>query len=739
MKRYLTATLRARVLLLLIFVFSVSIAIATCKALLEFKAIKQNTQASFELASRWIESEQNRHIAQSRLVAFMAMNQIRKKQTDCHAGVTGRPGLDPEFGRFAIADPDGTISCNSIPWLHAKDVSDQDFFKEALKRTDEGFIDEINNHDPHQYAAVMARAMRDNGHVQRVILAAMDFSWVKEEVELIHLPPNGHLLVVDGKGTLIAGSGNVAEWIDKSIAATPFYQAIQASDNVAFEGAGFTGTNSLNFSHQFKTGSGMMRVIIDIPQHDLLWPAYRSLAIDMLVSVAVFGLILILSYHWSNKYFLKRIQAIDHESKRLAGGDLTARINLNGEDELSSLAQSFDAMAATLQAKEEALKATNDELYRVNRSLLVLSAGNKSLLFAKTEQELLDRICREIVEKGGYLAAWIGFTGPEHDMYLRTAASYTRNKDESAEIDWNKAGNGLQPVINAVREDRILVINDTGQESVHKHLGEQAAKFGYRSVVILPLHLEGRPFGALILTAYRANEFGETQVEYLKETASDTSFGIEMLRTKQEKNRLAMLGEHHELLLRNSLEDALRAISMTIEMRDPYTAGHQRRVADLAKALAQELGMSDEEIHGIYLAAIVHDIGKINVPAEILVKPGKLHEIEYTLVKNHVAASYEILKDIKFPWPIADMVHQHHERLDGSGYPKGVKDGNILFGSRLLAVADVVEAMSSHRPYRAGLGIEVALKEIEAGKGTRYDAAVVDACAKLLHEQRFTF
>jgi len=192
-------------------------------------------------------------------------------------------------------------------------------------------------------------------------------------------------------------------------------------------------------------------------------------------------------------------------------------------------------------------------------------------------------------------------------------------------------------------------------------------------------------------------------------------------------------------MLRESLEDALRAIALTIEMRDPYTSGHQRRVADLAKILAQELGLTDDEVHGIYLAAIVHNIGKIQVPAEILVKPGRLNDIEYSLVKSHVTSSYEILKDIKFPWPIADMVHQHHERMDGSGYPLKLKDGEILFGARILAVADVVEAMSSHRPYRPSLGIEVALKEIERGRGTAYDEVVVDACLKLFSEERFKF
>lgn len=740
-KPTLSMTLRTRVLVLLTVIFGLFIGLAILKAFLNFETIKLDKRAEFESAARWIESEQHRHMTQARMVTFVVRNQFRKgllTEKVCKHGVVGTIGLDPEFGQFAIADPNGKISCNSIPWLTTDNVSNQDYFKEAMKRVDVGFIDQADSHHvPGHYHAVMARAIRDDGHVQKVILVAMDFSWTKEEVEMTSLPKDGHLLVVDSAGTVIAGSRNVGEWVDKSIADTPFYKRTIA--NHAVNGLGFGGVPSIVVAHQFKTGSGVMGVIIDVPNNVLLLPVYKDLSINLAITLIALLIILGLVYFWSDKYFLSRVLAIDLAARRLADGDLAARVMIADGDELGHLAQSFDSMAASLEIKERMLKEVNDELSRVNRSLRVLSAGNKSLLFAKTEQELLARICREIVEVGDYLAAWIGFTGPEHDKYLQTAASYSKAEDETNRIDWNRAGNGLEPVITSVRENKVLVINDTSHESVHKHLGEQAAKFGYRSVIILPLHMEAKPIGAMILSAQCENEFGAVQVEYLKETASDTSFGIEMLRTKEDRNRLALLGEHHEKMLRDGLEDALKAISLTIEMRDPYTAGHQRRVADLARELAKELGMSSEETHAIYLAAIVHDIGKINIPAEILVKPGKLNEMEYALVRNHVVASYEILKGIKFPWPIAEMVHQHHERLDGSGYPLGLQDGDILFGGRILAVADVVEAMSSHRPYRPSLGIEIALNEIEKGKGKIYDEAVVDACLKLFREGRFKY
>ncbi|HXU93924.1 MAG TPA: HD-GYP domain-containing protein, partial [Gallionella sp.] len=189
----------------------------------------------------------------------------------------------------------------------------------------------------------------------------------------------------------------------------------------------------------------------------------------------------------------------------------------------------------------------------------------------------------------------------------------------------------------------------------------------------------------------------------------------------------------------DSLHDTIQAIAATVEMRDPYTAGHQRRVADLAAGIAGEMGLTHEQIYAINLAGIVHDLGKISIPAEILSKPGRLSPIEYTLVKQHPQAGYDILKGIDFPWPLAQFVLQHHERLDGSGYPQGLKGEEILPEARVLAVADVIEAMASHRPYRAGLGLESALEEISTHRGTLYDSAAVDAALRLFREKNYQF
>ena len=186
-------------------------------------------------------------------------------------------------------------------------------------------------------------------------------------------------------------------------------------------------------------------------------------------------------------------------------------------------------------------------------------------------------------------------------------------------------------------------------------------------------------------------------------------------------------------------ENTVWALSYTLEKRDPYTAGHQQRVGQLACAIAEELKLPEERIEVLRLAAFVHDIGKVGVPADILTKPGKLTALEMGLIQQHCQVGFEILKNVEFPWPLAEMVYQHHERMNGSGYPQGLSGSEILLEARILAVADVVEAMGSHRPYRPAMAWQTAMAEISQNRGILYDGQVVDACLNLFHDQGFTF
>ena len=189
--------------------------------------------------------------------------------------------------------------------------------------------------------------------------------------------------------------------------------------------------------------------------------------------------------------------------------------------------------------------------------------------------------------------------------------------------------------------------------------------------------------------------------------------------------------------LKKTLMGAIRAIAMTVEARDPYTAGHQKRVGELGAAIAREMNLNQDQIEAIHISGKIHDLGKISIPAEILTSPRRLNEDELSLIKTHPQVGYNILKNIEFPWPVAKIILQHHERLDGSGYPQGLKAEAILVEAKILAVADVVEAMSSHRPYRPALGLDRALEEIKQHSGRLYDPVAVEACLKIFSQRNY--
>jgi putative nucleotidyltransferase with HDIG domain len=251
-----------------------------------------------------------------------------------------------------------------------------------------------------------------------------------------------------------------------------------------------------------------------------------------------------------------------------------------------------------------------------------------------------------------------------------------------------------------------------------------------------------------ILKGYRKNGndlWVSSNIQYIKD--DEKIVGIEALM-RDVTDRISMQEEiesqRDNLMVSNEkfahlFKQSVGAISKIAELRDPYTAGHQRRVTDLSCAIARILGLSEEVILNLSYGSHIHDIGKIYVPAEILNKPGKISAIEFQMIQSHVELGYNIIKEIDFPDVISTMVYQHHERLDGSGYPLGLIGDQILKESRILAVSDVVEAMTSHRPYRPSLGIEAALEEISKFRGQKYDCDVVDACIQLFKEKRFTF
>lgn len=253
------------------------------------------------------------------------------------------------------------------------------------------------------------------------------------------------------------------------------------------------------------------------------------------------------------------------------------------------------------------------------------------------------------------------------------------------------------------------------------------AAYPHLEVIIMTAHAEEYSYSDII---------GAGAADFIPKPFEMEKLLAKIQRLNREKTTLNQL-LHSEVTYRKLLDDVVKAISITMEIRDPYTAGHQQRVTELAAAVASEMELSDELIKGLYLSGLLHDIGKISVPSDILNKPGKLKFHEMELIKDHSVDGYEILKGIKFPWPVAQIVYQHHERMDGSGYPQGLKGESILLEAKILGVADVIEAMTSHRPYRPALGLDIALSEITQKKGVLYDPGVVDACLRLFHTKKY--
>jgi PAS domain S-box-containing protein/putative nucleotidyltransferase with HDIG domain len=373
------------------------------------------------------------------------------------------------------------------------------------------------------------------------------------------------------------------------------------------------------------------------------------------------------------------------------------------------------ALARDISERRQAEQA----LRRLNRALATFSSGNEALVRARSESELLEQMCRVVVEAGNYHFVWIGFAQPDGTIIPAAWAG-----KEQGFLTVRQQFCAKDPVCDSVRSGTARIIHRLAELELPAPFHAELVRCGFRSCAALPL-IEGDEIGVLAIYSAEDDAFDADEVRLLTEMSHDLAYGIRALRLRVDR-------EKSEARLRASMESTIEALSSTVELRDPYTAGHQRRVARLAARVARALQWTEERIQAIYLAGMVHDVGKMAVPAEILSKPGRLTEAEMALVRAHAEAGFEILKPIDFPWPIARIVHQHHERLDGSGYPLGLKGDEICIEARILAVCDVVEAMTSHRPYRAKLGLEKALAVIEEGRGSQFDAAVVEVCTGLL-------
>lgn len=355
----------------------------------------------------------------------------------------------------------------------------------------------------------------------------------------------------------------------------------------------------------------------------------------------------------------------------------------------------------------------------------LLVALNGSVVHTKDEDALLQNMCDIVVKTGGYALAVVAFPEPfpGRRIRVRCASGATDYLYESM-ISWSDSlPTGQGPAGIALRTGEVQVVNDMDTHPGYGPWRERARWFGFRSSIALLFKI-GKESVLLSVYAREKYAFDEVTVKFLKEIASEFGLGVEHVRSIQQLGR--------------SLDGTMAALSRLSESHDPYISGHETRVGALGAAIARKLGMDEESAELIRKSGQVHDIGKIAVPMEFLTRPGPLRPLEFEIIKSHTSIGADILSQASLPWPIAEVANQHHEKMNGSGYPNGLKGKEIALPARIIAVADVVEAMSQHRPYRPARGLPETLSHLVDGSGTLYDSEAVEACLEVFKDG-FTF
>lgn len=388
---------------------------------------------------------------------------------------------------------------------------------------------------------------------------------------------------------------------------------------------------------------------------------------------------------------------------------------------------------ATIISDVTEKKRLEDETKRIANLQDAIKTIGKVLLMNNGEEGLYQKICDALANAGFIRFVWIGLI-EEGSFDVKPAAYAGPEKDylSGIRVTWDDTPYGSGPTGTAIKTGKSFIMRDIEHDPRYALWRDAALKRRFKSSIALPLIYESTTIGALNIYSDRKDAFGKEEVEFLQEVADEIAMGIKSIRLGKE------LEESKELLQR-TMEEVISAVASVVELKDPYSAGHQIRVSKLAAAIAEKMKLPEDKIEIIRIASLIHDIGKVAIPVELLTKPFRLSEQEFALIKAHPQVCYNILKNIPSSRVIADIILQHHERLDGSGYPGGLKGDEILLEAKIMAVADVIEAMGTYRSYKPALGIDKALKEISMNKGKLYDPDVVDACIKLFKEDEFKF
>jgi putative nucleotidyltransferase with HDIG domain len=396
-----------------------------------------------------------------------------------------------------------------------------------------------------------------------------------------------------------------------------------------------------------------------------------------------------------------------------------------------NLARLVPAVERELREAEvrRARKRAERQVYRVNRALRVLSECNQIQMRATNEQELLQDICRLIIESGGYRFCWIGAAEQTEERLIKPLAYFGEENGylDQINISWdNQKANGQGPSSLALLNQQPVTVQDIRKQSDLFINIDTALERGFASMIALPVIHEDLIFGIIDIYSGEANVFDEQEVSLLGDMASDLAFGIQMLRVRADRDRAEKdMSEAYDL----TIEGWARAL----ELRDGETEGHSQRVVKLTVDMASKMGIPEEDLTHVRRGALLHDIGKMGLPDSILLKPGPLTEYEWEVMRMHPIYAYRLLSPIKFLQKALEIPYSHHEKWDGSGYPRGLKGEDIPLGARIFAVIDVWDALISDRPYRKRWSTEQTCEYINSQSGKHFDPQVVEVFFQMIN------
>ncbi|WP_374361827.1 HD domain-containing phosphohydrolase [Pseudoduganella danionis] len=721
-------SIRFRLLALMCAIFLVVSTALVISAVERRHSDVQNARQQLQLLSKAIAKEQvesvrKAHTLSSQIGSDPALIHFAKSAT-CPRTLKTLVDFDPNFANIFIANLAGEVICSARPSGEPINISDRDFFRAALE-SDEAVIGQpVIGKFTRKWVLPFAHRFNNPAHkTEGIIVTALDLERINRESLALLFPNGTNVALVTEAGTVVANFPVYTLRAGRIASREPdFVQLLRQGgkgDAILDNELGESTLHS--YAPVTRTASGAVYWWASIPLPLITQSADRQLLIYSAPVVLLGALILVFAWYGTEHYLLGPLRSISQTAEGLGKGQTVNNPELaRRDDEIGVLARTISQMAISLESKSE--------IVRLNRALQVLIECGRTISSSETEKSLLSRVCETLVRVGGYRMVWIGYCDFDDGKQVRPVAFGGHNNGylEGIKVSWADDEYGQGPTGAAIRLRQAQFNRDFKSNPAVAPWSKMAIDHQFSSSSALPLIEEnGDAFGALTIYSSSKDHFTPHEMQLLSDLASDISFGIRALRNRETRDGFAVR-------LGLSLEATVRAIASTLEMRDPYTGGHQRKVASLAEAIARELGLPATEIQGIVLAAEVHDIGKIRIPAEILTKPTRLTELERGMLQTHPDTGYEILKGIDFTWPIAEMVRQHHERIDGTGYPRGLKGEQILIGARIIAVADVIDAMASHRPYRSALGINAALEELRKGRGRQYDESVVDACIKVI-------